>query len=161
MPSLSTQPRRFWTCGEKKKILEDFDIRIGNGESIRSISSSHGIQPTQYRIWRSKREAISSARKANHRAVTCGRGSRIRHLEKELVHWVLELREQGIAINYKYVVERVAQLDGNFAQLNFRQQYETVRRFCRSNGIVIRSGRKDGSGMPGSVYPRSTVASTH
>jgi hypothetical protein len=55
--------------------------------------------------------AISRTRKANHRAVTHGRGSRIRHLEEELVQWMLKLRKQGIAINYKYVV------DGHFPRL--------------------------------------------
>lgn len=143
--------RRAWTCAEKKKILDDFDIRLANGESIRSISSSHGIQPAQYRAWRSKRVAICTARKKNHKAVTRGRGSRIRHLEEELVQWMLALREQGIAIDYKNLVERVAQLDGDFAVLNFRQQYETVRRFCRSNGIVSRTATHTAQVLPQDV----------
>jgi DNA transposition AAA+ family ATPase len=93
----------------KKKILEDFEIRLAKGESIRSISALHGIQPAQYRSWKGKKVAISSARKQTHKAVTCGRGSRIRHLKEELVQWMLNLREQGIVFHYKYVVERVAQ----------------------------------------------------
>ena len=99
--------------------------------------------------------AIFSARKKNHRAVTRGRGSRIRHLEEELVQWMLDLREQGIAIDYKYVVERAAQLDGNFAELNFRQQYETVRRFCRSNCIVIRTATHTAQVLPQDVMDQA------
>jgi hypothetical protein len=55
---------------------------------------------------------------------------------------MLHLREQGIVIDYKFVIERVAQLDGNFAVLSFSQKYATVRRFCRSNCMVIRRGNR-------------------
>jgi transposase-like protein len=139
--------RRAWTCAEKKRILEDFDVRLANGESIRSISILHGIQPVQYRRWKSNVVAISSAKK-NHKSITRGRSSRIRHLEEELVKWMLDLREQGIAIDYKFVIERVVQLDGNFAVLSFSQKYATVRRFCRSNCMVIRTATHTAQVLP-------------
>jgi hypothetical protein len=98
--------RRAWTCAEKKKILDDFAIHLANGESIRSISILHGIYPAQYRRWSRKKVAICSAKK-NHKSATRGRRSRIRHLEQELVQRMLDLREEGIAIDYKFVIELV------------------------------------------------------
>jgi DDE superfamily endonuclease len=139
--------RRAWTCAEKKKILDDFAIRLGNGESIRSISILHGIDPAQYRRWNKNKVAICSAKKT-HKSVTRGRRSRIRHLEQELVQWMLHLREQGIAIDYKFVIERVTELDDDFAVLSSSQQYATVRRFCRSNCMVIRAGTHTAQVLP-------------
>ena len=56
--------RKRLTASQKLKIIRDADERTTNGESLKSVCRSYGIQPNQVRDWRRKVNALTQTRKS-------------------------------------------------------------------------------------------------
>ena len=134
MPS----PKRY-TMAQKMQILTDAHARLATGESLKSIARHHNIQPKQLRDWKSKEVRIAACKKGN-KSLHRGLQGRLKHIEEPLMAWILELREEGFPLNYGFICIKAAQMDEPFAELPWASQYDTVRRFCINNCLVVRTG---------------------
>ena len=47
--------RKNLSNGEKLTILEDFDLRTAQGDSLKLVARSYGLDPAQIQKWRAKR----------------------------------------------------------------------------------------------------------
>ncbi|KAG7344198.1 DDE superfamily endonuclease [Nitzschia inconspicua] len=125
--------------GHKLTILRDLEERLHNGESLKSVARSHGVDPSQLRKWRKNREKLEMSSKGN-KSLGKGKKSSITHLEELIIGWAHELREVGIGISYCRLQVRACQVDENFRSKPKVQQYHMIRRLCMSNGLVVRRG---------------------
>ena len=125
------------TVSDKLKIIADANTRLDAGESLKSISRHHNIQPCQLRDWRRNVGRLSRAKKSL-KSLHKGFRGRLHAHEEELVAWVLEMRDQGIPLCYKHIVLQAIAMDNAFGELSFESQYHAVRRLCVRNGITIR-----------------------
>ncbi len=130
--------KKYLSVSEKLTILEQVDQRQKNGESLRSIAQSFGVQPNQIRRWRGKRDEFVRTKKTK-KALTTGRTSSLKHVEADLIQWFLDLREDGVGLDYRALCIKAARLDQDFAQKSFRQQYQTIRRLFQANAISVRT----------------------
>ena len=130
--------KKYYSLSEKLRILSTTNQRLEQGESLRSIAESFGVQGNQLRRWQQKRNQFIRTKKTR-KALTTGRVSCLKHLEAELIQWFLDLREAGVAINYRALCIKAARLDPDFAGKPFSHQYQSMRRFCKANAISIRA----------------------
>ena len=129
--------RKRLTASQKLKIIRDADERTTNGESLKSVCRSYGIQPNQVRDWRRKVNALTQTRKSL-KSLHTGFKGRLHNFEEPIIAWVLEMREHGVPLTYKHVVLRAIQVDPTFADVPAESQYNTVRRLCMKNCVGLR-----------------------
>jgi transposase-like protein len=125
------------TNQRKLTILRDADQRTANGESLKSVARSHGVQPAQIRSWRKVREKLKLLN-PKARSIARGRPSSIKHLEEQIIGWGIEMRELGVGISYRHLQLKACRADANFAQKTQTQQYQVIRTLCRQNKWVCR-----------------------
>ena len=130
--------RRSFTVGEKLQMIRTIEERRQQGESVRNICDEIGIDPRQYRDWRRARNKLISTKKKK-RSFHGGYVSCIKHMEEELVNWIIEWRDQGAELSYEDVVAKASELDDDFGNKTRISKYHIVRRFCIANCLPIRS----------------------
>ena len=129
--------RKYLSNGEKLTILQDLDLRTAQGESLKSVARSYGLDPSQIRKWRAKRLELTQT-KTKAKTLGKGRPSSIKHLEDRIVGWALDMRARGVPLKYRELQVRAARLDPNFAELTMSKQYHQIRRLCAANCLVLR-----------------------
>ena len=119
-------PKKYLSNGQKLTILEDLDLRTAQGESLKSVARSYGLDPSQIRKWRAKRLELTQT-KTKAKTLGKGRPSTIKHLEDRIVGWALDMRARGVPLKYRELQVRAARLDPNFAELTMSKQYHQIR----------------------------------
>jgi len=125
------------TIARKLMILRDASERMANGESLKAVARSHGVQPCQIRYWR-KRKAKLDVTTSTKRTTGKGRPSSIKHLEDQVIGWALEMRQFGVGLSYRHLQLKACRADAEFAQKSKTQQYQMIRRLCAANCLVPR-----------------------
>jgi hypothetical protein len=128
-------PRISITAQRKLAILRDSDKRMANGESLKAVAQSHGIQPVQIQSWQKVRDCLQLARPKS-RSIARGRASTIKHLEAQIIGWGLEMRHMGVGISYRHLQLKAARVDKIFRAKLPTQQYQLIRTLCRQNQLV-------------------------
>ena len=123
--------------GEKLAIIVDMERRLQQGESLKSIARIHNVQPVQLRKWKQKKVELSQTLKTK-KSIHPGRTSAIKHLENAIIGWVLDMRAEGVPLNYNILVVKACQMDEEFRRKSWNQQYDAIRLLCRANCIVRR-----------------------
>jgi len=88
----------------------------------------------QLRQWRHNRIAIEAS-KHGKKTLSIGRKSRLEPIRVELVKWIKDLHDKGVAVTYRTICIHASQLVEDFSLLSFELQYETVRRFCITHNL--------------------------
>ncbi|KAI2512695.1 pogo transposable element with KRAB domain [Fragilaria crotonensis] len=80
-----------------------------------------------------------------------GKDSCLTAHKQELLQFIFELREQGMAVSVRMVAVRAAQLSEQFHMKSRDAQYHSARRFIRSQGLVFRLGTNESQRSPAQV----------
>ena len=96
--------RRRYSNAEKLSILRAINRLIGEGQlSIRAACQKMKIAPTQYRTWTTNQEQLSAWSNSKAKSCDTGPNSSLYVIEKELLKFIFELREQGIPVQISTV----------------------------------------------------------
>ena len=135
---VTNMPRRQFTIAQKLAILNELDEAVAQGRSIRSVAREHALEPSQLRWWLEKRPQLLVAKNKRMKTLHRGRKSTIKDLEDNLIGWGLDQRQAGFPVRFRSLQLRACQIDANFCALDFRVQYERIRRLCVVNCLVTR-----------------------
>ena len=130
--------RQYLSNSNKLAILRDTVERQANGESLRKIAASHGVDPVQIRRWKKQKDALEYNNKQRKTLPGRGRKSCVKHLEQEIVGWTLELRALGLEMRFKHLMVKAAAVDDDFRARPRSQQYQIIRRLAKSNCLTNR-----------------------
>ena len=132
-----TMARTRLTIGQKLNIVADTNQRLNEGESLKSIARSHGVQPVQLRKWRRRINDFTHKKKAK-KSISLGRAGRLANFEEEIMTWAFEKRAAGVQLAYKHLIVRACEVFDDFKNFTYSVQYHTIRRLCVRNCFVIR-----------------------
>ncbi len=82
------------------------------------------------------------------KSLSLGRASCLAAHREELLRFLFELREQGMAVLVSMVAVKAAQISQDFALKSRMAKYNSVRRFVRSQGLVFRLGTNESQRSP-------------
>ena len=136
-PATQKMPRTNISVGRRLMILRDLETRQSNGESLKSVARSHGVQPSQIRRWKANKDKLSRA-KNSKKTVASGRKPSFLHLEDELMGWAFALRDEGKPVKYSHIQLEACKMDDSFKDKTIQQQYHIIRRLCVRNCFVVR-----------------------
>ena len=129
--------RKFFTNGDKIKMVLAADTRQLAGESLKSIARDFGVEPVQIRRWRKNKMKLANTKRSK-KTLSRGRRSEITHLEEQIIGYGLDLRARGLEISYITLQVRACQIDEDFRQKNKTEQYQQIRRLAIANCLVPR-----------------------
>ena len=136
----SRTKRRRFTISDRLAIVRNVRRHIATGESIRGACKALNIIPKQYREWSKSTEALTGHRNPNAKSTAPGNDSTLKPIEQDLLRFIFEHREQGIAVSISLVAIQAARLMPEFKEKPSRARYQSVRRWIRKHGLVHRMG---------------------
>ena len=136
----STPKRRRFTIYDRLALLRNVRRRVATGESIRCACKALNIVPKQYREWSKSSEALTAHKNPNAKSTCVGVESVLKPIEEDLLRFIFELREQGIAVSISLVAIQAARLMPEFKERPARARYQCVGRWIRKHGLVHRMG---------------------
>jgi hypothetical protein len=124
-----------------------------HGMTRRKACEDLNISSGMHWAWKQKLDAMLQAKKNNMKAKCIHRGkdSCLTVHTQELLQFIFELREQGMAVSVRIVALRAAQLSEQFHEKSRDAQYHSARRFIHSQGLVFCLGTNESQRLPGEV----------
>ena len=148
-PSLPTRAkRRRFTNSERLAMVRNIKRRVATGaESIRKACRELNIIPKQYREWT---KSIKTMSECNPRAKSSfpGPKSILEPVEKDLLSFIFELREQGMAVYIPMVSIKASTLMRSFREKTREARYHSVSRWIKHHSIVHRMGTHESQKAP-------------
>jgi transposase-like protein len=143
-----TMVRKSYSVSTKLAMVNTLERRIEeNNDSLRAVAKDLGVDASQLRRWsqqRTKFEAMVSGTggelrvRAASQTVHSGRQSCLNNIEEELLAFIFEHRENGLAVSIRMVTTKACQLDGDFRRKTARAKDQAIRRFVKSHNLVHR-----------------------
>jgi transposase-like protein len=117
---------------------------------LKAIARTHGVQPQQVKRWAKSLESLKQKARGEPLSTTTGAGrkSYLSPIRDDLLQWIFELRQDGMAVSSRMVIIRVCQGDNTFRRKSRDNQYGIVRRFLRTNKVVIRRATHEAQSAP-------------
>jgi hypothetical protein len=148
-PLPTVKRRRRFTILEKLAVIRNVRRKMGEeGLSQRAACEDVNIHHTMFGVWVKQLGDFGQARNNKSRSLCSGRISCLAPFQNDLLRFIFELREQGMAVSINMVKIKAAQLSTEFEQKSECAQYNTARRFVRSNGLVFRLGTNESQRSP-------------
>jgi hypothetical protein len=146
--------RRRFTIQEKASIIRTVGrLMEQHGMTRREACEDLNINPGMHWAWTKSIDAMLEVKKNNIKAKCIHRGkdSCLTQHKQELLHFIFELREQGMAVSVPMVSLKAAQISEQFRMKSKDAQYHSARRFIRSQGLVFRLGTNESQRSPAEV----------
>ena len=105
-------------------------------QSLREFCRANGIQPSQIRRWKKMLLSLGEAN-GTARTICKGRASSLVPIEEDLVKWIMELRESGLAVSTRMVKIKASELQGSFRAKSNRAKDQCIRRFLAAHRFAI------------------------
>ena len=118
--------------------------------SLEALARSANVQPVQIRQWMKAYHQLkhrSITQQCNKRTLHHGHPSSFPQVEN-LLTWLRDMRETGMAVSVNITVIRASQIDSVFRHKSSSAKYSTIRCLLQSNGIVIRSKTHEAQTVP-------------
>ena len=137
-------PRQYYSIHQKLSMVIVLEQRLQDQVSVHAVARDLGVDPSQLRRWKKQKNVLEelllnrSRRSVAARSVHSGRKSCLAGIENELLMFIFQSREQGLAVSVRMVLTRACQLSDNFRQKTTRAKECAMRRFIKSHGIVHR-----------------------
>jgi hypothetical protein len=123
-------------------IKAEFVVKAEKRMSFRAFCAKEGVQPSQLRRWTKNllqmKQVVESA-SITRSTLNVGRSSMLDDKKAEILPWLNALRDTGMAVSNRMVVNRVRKLFPALARKKRGTLHQIVRRFLRANGIVLRT----------------------
>ncbi len=98
------------------------------------------------------REALSSCKKSSHP----GPEGHLSPIEDQLLRFIFELREMGMAVNHLMIVLKASALSSDFADKSIKARFLAVKRFAKHHSLVYRMGTHMSQRHPEEVEEEAT-----
>ena len=129
--------RRRFSLHEKLRIVRNIRYRIERfGASQRSACRELKINHKQVIEWKKQFNNLQNASNKRAKSLCKGRVSALAPYRSELLAFIFELRESGMAVNNTMVLLKAAQLSSDFRRKSRGAQDSIIRRFVKINGMV-------------------------
>jgi hypothetical protein len=146
--------RRRFTIQEKASIIRTVArLMEQHGMTRREACEDLNINPGMHWAWTKSIDAMLEVKKNNIKAKCIHRGkdSCLTQHKQELLQFIFELREQGMAVSVPMVSIKAAVISEQFRMKSKDAQYHSARRFIRSQGLVFRLGTNESQRSPAEV----------
>jgi transposase-like protein len=135
----SGRKRRRLSNREKLSMLRSIRRRAAAGESIRKICASLKIEPKQYRVWKQQQETMAEKEATAH-SIHTGPPSSLASISQELLRYVFEMREMGIAITIRLISLKAASMSREMREKSPLARYQIVGRWVKHQSLTYRMG---------------------
>ena len=143
-------PRKSYTNKQKLAILNEVEKGIAEGQTLRSLARSFGLQPKQLREWKTKKTTLANAR-SGAKSIHTGHKSILHEFEEDLLRWFFELREQGMGISVRMMILKASELKADYRRRSARAKDQSMRRFLARHKIAIRAQTHESQRAPAEV----------
>jgi hypothetical protein len=108
------------------------------------------IAPKQYRTWSKNQGQLNAWKNSKAKSCDTGPNSSLQDIEKELLNFIFELREQGIPVQISAVVVKASALmQPSWSQSRTRlAKYQVVARWIKRHSLVHRMGTHESQRAP-------------
>lgn len=145
----SSGKRRRFSIQEKVSIVRTVRRLMQNdGMSRREACVDVNIHHTMHSAWMRQLKAMMDTRNIKSKALCPGRTSSLASHKNELLRFIFELREQGMAVSIQMVAVKAKRMIPGFASKSSLAQYHAARRFVGSQGLVFRLGTNESQRTP-------------
>ena len=144
-----TKKRRRFSLQDKMCLVRSIRRRIETENvSIRTACNDANIHHKQYLNWKKSFNAMKDAKNIKAKSNCTGRLSILKPVEQDLLQFIFELREQGMAVSHQIVMIRAASVSRPFREKSRVAQYNCARRFVKSQGLVYRMSTNESQRDP-------------
>ena len=154
----SGRQRRRYTARHKLGILARLGrLQEHEGLSLRRAALRLGVEKSTLSDWKKLLSdgtpLLSGMRKKSSHDGPLGQ---LAHIENELLLFIFELREQGMAVSSLMIVIKASILCPEFAAKSRVAKFATVRRFVKVHLLVYRMGTHESQRAPDEVAEEAT-----
>jgi len=133
--------RRRFTLLEKMASVRTIQRNIeGRSLSVREACRQANLHHKQFITWKRDILQMQAIRNKKAKSMCLGPSSTLHAYEDELLRYIFELRECGMAVSSKLVIIKAASLSRAFREKDALSQYHCVRRFVIWHGLVHQMG---------------------
>ena len=136
--------RKSYTFKEKKRIVRLVDqYKLNQNSSQRKACEVYGVTESNYRSFRKQLASITDGGvivRSSSRQVHPGRPGLLKEHSDVLLRFVFELREQGMGVTYRMIVNKASQLSRDFREKSQTAKLHIVVRWVKTNSLVYRMG---------------------
>ncbi|KAI2489412.1 Pogo transposable element with KRAB domain [Fragilaria crotonensis] len=146
--------RRFTIQEKASIILTVARLMEQHGMTLREACEDLNINSGMHWAWTKSIDAMLEEVKKNNIKAKCidrGKDSCLTQHKQELLQFIFELREQGMAVSVPMVSIKAAQISEQFRMKSMDAQFHSARRFIRSQGLVFRLGTIESQRSPAEV----------
>lgn len=150
--------RARYTNSQKLAMVRTVKKRaIAGDESIRSVCAELSIQPQQYRRWLKQTKEMGNKLHCEsvHKGPTSILGVHEK-VEKELLRFIFETREQGMEISVSAVVVHACRLIRDLRDKKRETRFQIVRRWLKQHSFVYRMGTHVAQKHPSEMAKEAT-----
>ena len=147
-PLVQPSKRRRFTIQEKFGLICIVDRLMDTGMSQRAACKEVNIHHSMYALWKKQVGVMVDIKNIRSKTLCLGRASCLAAHREELLRFIFELREQGVAVSVSMVAVKAAQVSHDFALKSRMAKYNSARRFVRSQGLVFRLGTNESQRSP-------------
>ena len=119
--------------------------------SVRIACNEANIHHKQFLSWTKDFNAMQQAMNIKAKSLCLGRLSILKPIEYELLRFISELVEQGMGVTTLMVMLKAASLSRDYWEKSRIAQYNSARRFIKSNGLVHRMATHESQRDPRTV----------
>ena len=132
--------RRWFTLQEKLMYLQVIQWKVDKGLSLWEASKSINIFHKQILTW--KKQAGKMKSKNNQHAKSLGNGvtSFLSLYTDNLLSFIYEMRETGMAVSVNSIVLKVSQLSREFREKTYTARHSAMHRFINVHGFMHQMG---------------------
>jgi transposase len=149
-PPLLASKRRRFSIRERMAIIRRVErLMVTTGMSRPEACKEVNIHPTMHLRWTKRRDEMMEQKNPGARAMCVGRPSCLEACKDDLLRFIFENREQGMAVSVAMVMRKAKQIiPAEFGVKTKCAQYHSALRFVRSQGLVFRLGTNESQRAP-------------
>ena len=138
---VSGMPRLRYTARRKLGLISAVRAVMDNeGLSLNKAAASEGVSSSLISRWIKQSDILNEALLANKKAGHPGPAGHLSPIEDQLLRFIFELREMGMAVTHLMIVLKASTLSSDFADKSVKARFSAVRRFTKHHSLVYRMG---------------------
>jgi hypothetical protein len=137
--------RKRYCVKDKLNVLKKVKQMMDSDKvSFRAAAAKLSLDSGMVTRWKRDEDKLNQASSKKMKSMHTGRKPQLEvdDVEKELLSWVFEQRQQGLAVSNVSVLIKAASLSRTFRQKSYIAQYSAVARFVKKYGLVYRLGTR-------------------
>ena len=136
----TTKKRRWFTLQEKLMYLQVIHQKVDKAFSLREVSKLINISHKQILDW--EKQAVTMKNKNNRQAKSLGDGvtSFLSPYTDNLLSFIFEMRETGMAVSVNSIVLKASQLSREFREKTITARHSAMYQFINVHGFVHQMG---------------------